>query len=162
MSWIVPAFSPSRMRWYLRGTAIDSIVASGCIVSGSIVRRSLLFSNVRIEDRCTIEDSVLLPNVVVGRKSVLKKAVVDKHCRLTEGFTAGLDPDEDRRRFGVSGQDVVSDCGEVDGEGGLADPALLVGDGVHECHVCSPVCFPQVAGPCGTSDESAPVAVYRG
>ena len=85
-----------------RGTAIDSIVASGCIVSGSIVRRSLLFSNVRVDDCCTIEDSVVLPNVVVGRGSVLKRTVVDKHCRLPEGFTAGLDADLDRRRFHVT------------------------------------------------------------
>ena len=85
-----------------RGTAIDSIVASGCIVSGSIVRRSLLFSDVRVDDWCTIEDSVILPSVEVGRGSVLKRAVVDKHCRLPEGFTAGLDPDADRRRFHVT------------------------------------------------------------
>jgi glucose-1-phosphate adenylyltransferase len=49
-----------------RGTAIDSIVASGCIISGSTVRRSLLFSNVRVHDYCTIEDSVVLPNVEVA------------------------------------------------------------------------------------------------
>ena len=85
-----------------RGTAIDSIVAGGCIISGSVVRRSLLFSNVRIDDCCTIEDSVLLPNVEVGRHSVLKRVVVDKHCRLPEGFTAGIDPDLDRRRFHVT------------------------------------------------------------
>ena len=85
-----------------RGTAIDSIVAGGCIISGSVVRRSLLFSNVRIDDCCTIEDSVLLPNVEVGRHSVLKRVVVDKHCRLPEGFTAGNDPDLDRRRFHVT------------------------------------------------------------
>ena len=85
-----------------RGTAIDSIVAGGCIISGSVVRRSLLFSNVRVDDCCTIEDSVLLPNVEVGRHSVLKRVVVDKHCRLPEGFTAGIDPDGDRRRFHVT------------------------------------------------------------
>ncbi|MBK7333137.1 MAG: glucose-1-phosphate adenylyltransferase [Betaproteobacteria bacterium] len=85
-----------------RGTAIDSIVAGGCIISGSVVRRSLLFSNVRIDDCCTIEDSVLLPNVEVGRHSVLKRVVVDKHCRLPEGFSAGIDPDLDRRRFHVT------------------------------------------------------------
>jgi glucose-1-phosphate adenylyltransferase len=85
-----------------RGTAIDSIVASGCIVSGSTVRRSVLFWNVRVDDRCTIEDSVLLPNVVVGRNVVLRRAIVDKHCRLPDGFTAGVDPDEDRRRFHVT------------------------------------------------------------
>ncbi len=85
-----------------RGTAIDTIVASGCIASGSIVRRSLLFSNVHIDDRCTIEGSVILPGVEVGRRPVVKKAVVDRQCRLPEGLTAGLDHDEDRRRFHVT------------------------------------------------------------
>jgi len=85
-----------------RGTAIDSIVGSGCIISGSTVRRSLLFSNVRVHDYCTIEDSVILPNVDVGRNTVLRKTVVEKHCRLPEGLTVGLDPDEDRRRFHVT------------------------------------------------------------
>ncbi len=85
-----------------RGTAIDSIVASGCIVSGSVVRRSLLFSNVRVRDYCTIEDSVVLPNVDVGHHVVLKRAVVEKHCRLPEGLTIGVDPREDRRRFHVT------------------------------------------------------------
>ena len=85
-----------------RGTALDSIVASGCIVSGSVVRRSLLFSNVRVHDGCTIEDSVILPNVDVGRGTVLRKAVVDKHCRLPPGFTAGVDAAADRERFRVT------------------------------------------------------------
>jgi glucose-1-phosphate adenylyltransferase len=85
-----------------RGTAIDSIVASGCIVSGSTVRRSLLSSNVRVHDYCTIEDSVILPSVDVGRHTVLKRVVVEKHCRLPEGLTVGFDPDEDRRRFRVT------------------------------------------------------------
>ena len=90
-----------------RGTAIDSIVASGCIISGSTVRRSLLFSNVRVQDYCTIEDSVILPSVDVGRNSVLRRTVVEKHCRLPEGLTAGLDPDADRRRFHVTGRGVT-------------------------------------------------------
>ncbi len=90
-----------------RGTAIDSIVASGCIISGSTVRRSLLFSNVRVHDYCTIEDSVVLPNVEVGRRTVLKRAVVDKHCRLPPGFTAGLDPELDRQRFHVTERGVT-------------------------------------------------------
>ena len=99
-----------------RGTAIDSIVASGCIISGSIVRRSLLFSNVRIDDRCTIEDSVILPNVEVGRGSVLKRTVVDKHCRLPEGFTAGLDLDLDRRRFHVTERGITLIVSEMLGQ----------------------------------------------
>jgi glucose-1-phosphate adenylyltransferase len=90
-----------------RGTAIDSIVASGCIISGSTVRRSLLFSNVHVHDYCTIADSVVMPNVDVGRGTVLKKTVVDKHCRLPQGFAAGVDPDEDRRRFHVTARGVT-------------------------------------------------------
>ena len=85
-----------------RGTAIDSIVAGGCIVSGSIVRRSLLSSSVRIHDFCTVEDSVLLPGVDVGRHSMLRKAVIDKYCRVPDGFAVGFDPEEDRRRFHVT------------------------------------------------------------
>jgi glucose-1-phosphate adenylyltransferase len=85
-----------------RGTAIDSIVASGCIISGATVRRSLLFSNVHVHDFCTVEDSVLLPGVDVGRRCMLKKAVIDKHCRVPEGLAVGFDPGEDRRRFHVT------------------------------------------------------------
>jgi glucose-1-phosphate adenylyltransferase len=85
-----------------RGTAIDSLVASGCIISGSTVRRSLLFSNVHVHDFCTIEDSVILPGVDVGPNTILRKVVVEKHCRLPEGLTVGFDPDEDRKRFHVT------------------------------------------------------------
>jgi glucose-1-phosphate adenylyltransferase len=90
-----------------RGTALDSIVGPGCIVSGSTVRRSLLFSKVRVHSFCRIEDSVILPNVEVGRNVVLKRAVVDKHCRLPEGLVVGVDPDEDRRRFRVTANGVT-------------------------------------------------------
>jgi len=85
-----------------RGTAIDSIVGSGCIISGSTVRRSLLSSNVRVNDGCTIEDTVVLPSVDIGRKVVLRKAVVDKNCRLPEGLKVGFDRDLDRKRFHVT------------------------------------------------------------
>jgi glucose-1-phosphate adenylyltransferase len=90
-----------------RGTAIDSLVSGGCIISGSVVRRSLLFSNVRVHDRCTIEDSVVLPGVEIGRNVVLKRAIVDKHCRLPEGLTVGVDHEADRRRFQVTGRGVT-------------------------------------------------------
>jgi len=90
-----------------RGTALDSIIGSGCVVSGSTVRRSLLFSNVQVHSYCTIEDSVILPNVEVGRHVVLKRTVVDKHCRLPDGLVVGLDPAEDRRRFHVTDRGVT-------------------------------------------------------
>jgi glucose-1-phosphate adenylyltransferase len=90
-----------------RGTALDSIIGSGCIVSGSTVRRSLLFSKVQVHSFCTIEDSVILPNVEVGRHVQLRRTVVDKHCRLPEGLVVGLDPVEDRRHFRVTDRGVT-------------------------------------------------------
>jgi glucose-1-phosphate adenylyltransferase len=85
-----------------RGMAIDSLVSGGCIVSGSTVRRSLLFSDVRINGYCDIEDSILLPNVDVRRDVTLKRVIVDKNCKIPEGMVAGVNPDEDRKRFHVT------------------------------------------------------------
>ncbi len=85
-----------------RGTAVDSMVSGGCVVSGSTVRRSLLFSDVYVSDFSLIEDSVVLPNVKVGRNVVLKRAIVDRRCTLPEGLQVGVKPEEDRKRFYVS------------------------------------------------------------
>jgi glucose-1-phosphate adenylyltransferase len=71
-------------------------------VSGSVVRRSVLFSNVRVNSYCGIEDSVLLPNVEIGRNVTLKRVIVDKCCQIPEGLQVGIDPAEDRKRFHVS------------------------------------------------------------
>ena len=90
-----------------RGMAIDSLVSGGCIVSGSTVRRSLLFSDVRVNAYCTIEDSVLLPQVEVGREVTLKRVIVDKSCKIPDGLTAGINPEEDRKRFHVSANGVT-------------------------------------------------------
>ena len=91
-----------------RGTAIDSMVSGGCIVSGSTVRRSLLFSRVRVHSYCTVEDSVILGDVDIGRGAVIRRAVIDKHCRIPAGTQIGVDPDEDRRRFHVSRRNGVT------------------------------------------------------
>ena len=85
-----------------RGMAIDSLVSGGCIISGSTVRRSLLFSDVHVDERCNIEDSVLLPKVNVGRHVTLKRVIVDKSCKILDGLEVGIDPVEDRKRFHVS------------------------------------------------------------
>ncbi|OGS91300.1 MAG: glucose-1-phosphate adenylyltransferase [Gallionellales bacterium GWE2_58_10] len=85
-----------------RGMAIDSLVSGGCIISGSTVRRSLLFSDVRVDEYCNIEDSVLLPKVHVGHHVTLKRAIVDKSCKIPDGLEVGVNPEEDRRRFHVS------------------------------------------------------------
>jgi len=90
-----------------RGMALDSMVSGGCILSGSTVRRSLLFSNVRVHSFCTVEDSVILPDVVMHRHVRLRRVIVDKGAVLPEGFTAGFDLEQDRRRFHVTEKEIV-------------------------------------------------------
>jgi glucose-1-phosphate adenylyltransferase len=85
-----------------RGAAIDSMVSGGCIVSGSTLKNSILFSNVRVHSYCDITDAVVLPEVTIGRRARLKRVVVDQGCRIPEGLVAGFDPVEDRKRFHVT------------------------------------------------------------
>ena len=90
-----------------KGAAFDSLVSGGCIVSGSTVRRSLLFTNVHVHSFCTVEDSVILPNVEINRHCVVKRAIIDEDCRLPSGFTVGVDPVSDRERFHVTENGIV-------------------------------------------------------
>ena len=90
-----------------RGMAVDSLVAGGCIISGATVERSLLFSNVRVHSYCAIRDSVILPSVEIGRHAVLNRVVVDKLCKIPPGLVAGMDPDQDRKRFFVTDKGVT-------------------------------------------------------
>ncbi|MDR2195839.1 MAG: glucose-1-phosphate adenylyltransferase [Gallionellaceae bacterium] len=90
-----------------RGMAVDSLVSGGCIVSGATVRRSLLFSNVRVSSRSVVEDSVLLPNVQIGRNVVLRRVVVDKNCVIPDGMIIGADHEQDAQRFFVTDRGVT-------------------------------------------------------
>jgi len=85
-----------------RGYAVDSLVSGGCIVSGSRVSGSVLFSNVRVHSYGHIEDSVILPDVTVNRRVRLRRCVVDKACDLPEGLEVGFDRDTDEKRFHVT------------------------------------------------------------
>jgi len=85
-----------------RGMAVDSLVSAGCIISGSVVRGSLLFSDVRINSYATIEDSVILPEVDVRRRCRIRRAVIGTRCEIPEGMVIGEDPEEDRERFHVT------------------------------------------------------------
>ncbi len=90
-----------------RGMAVDTMVAGGCIVSGSLVRHSMLFSDVRIHSYNVIEDSVLLPGVSVGRNCRINKAVIDSGCNIPEGTHIGQDLKEDAKHFHVTPGGVV-------------------------------------------------------
>lgn len=90
-----------------RGAAIDSMVSGGCIVSGATVRRSMLFSNVFVHSYAEVTDSVILPNVEIGRNAILRKVVVDKGCKIPEGLVVGVDRQKDEERFYVSEKGVT-------------------------------------------------------
>ncbi len=90
-----------------RGMAVDSMVSGGCIISGGLVRHSLLFSNVTVHSYATVLDSVVLPDAVIGRHCSLRKVVVEKGCVIPDKTIIGEDPVEDARRFHVTPGGVV-------------------------------------------------------
>ena len=90
-----------------RGMAVDSMVSGGCIISGSVVRHSLLFSNVCVDDYSHIEDTVVLPDVIVGKHCEIRNAVIDKGCEIPDGTKIGVNLEEDKERYTVTPNGVV-------------------------------------------------------
>jgi len=82
-----------------RGEAVDSLVSGGCIISGATLRRSLLFTGVRIHSYAHVEGAVILPHAEIARSARLKKVVIDRGVRIPEGLVVGDDPDLDTQRF---------------------------------------------------------------
>ena len=82
-----------------RGTAINTMVSGGCIVSGSMVRRSALFTGVRVDSYSNVEGAVVLPYARIGRHVRLKNVVIDRGVIIPEGLVVGEDPELDARRF---------------------------------------------------------------
>ncbi|HSX84728.1 MAG TPA: glucose-1-phosphate adenylyltransferase, partial [Cellvibrio sp.] len=79
-----------------RGYAVDSMVSGGCIISGGTVRKSLLFSDVRVHSYTLIEESVLLPEVQIHRHAKVKRAIIDRACEIPRGMEIGIDPEKDK------------------------------------------------------------------
>lgn len=91
-----------------RGMAVDSTVAGGVIVSGSTVKRSLLFSKVRVNSFCHIEEAVVLPGAQIGRHVTIKKAIIDRSCSIPDGLQIGVNHQQDRENgFRVTDKGVV-------------------------------------------------------
>jgi len=82
-----------------RGSAVSSLVSGDCIVSGSAVSNSLLFTGVRTHSYSSLEYVVALPQVDVGRKAQLKNCVIDRGVIIPEGLVVGEDPEEDAKWF---------------------------------------------------------------
>jgi glucose-1-phosphate adenylyltransferase len=90
-----------------RGQALDSMVCAGVVISGASARRSVISPGVHLHSWSEVEDSILMPGVQVGRKAVVRRAIVDKNVRIADGAQIGVDAAADRERFVVSDNGIV-------------------------------------------------------
>jgi glucose-1-phosphate adenylyltransferase len=88
---------PTRM-----GAAIDSVVSAGCIVSGGIVRNSVLSPDVRVNSFADVDSSILFSHVNVGRHCRVRRAIIDRDVHIPEGTVIGFDPEADKERYFVT------------------------------------------------------------
>ena len=94
---------PDRM-----GIALDSIVASGSIISGGRLKRCIVGYDVRINSYCEIENSIVFNHVNIGRYSRIRNAIIDRHVTLPEHTEIGYDAEADRSRYDVTDRGVVT------------------------------------------------------
>jgi len=89
------------------GLALDSLVSSGCIISGGEVAHSILSPNVRVHSYSEVHNSILMEGVNVGRHAKIKRAIVDKDVDIPQGTVIGYDLEQDKKRFFVSESGIV-------------------------------------------------------
>ncbi len=89
------------------GQSLDSIISAGCIISGSRVAGSVLCPNVRVHSFCTVDDSILMPGVRVGRHARIRRAIIDRDVFIPRGALIGYNDEEDRRRHTVTESGII-------------------------------------------------------
>jgi glucose-1-phosphate adenylyltransferase len=90
-----------------RGHAIDSIISSGCILSGGFVRNSVLGRAVRVHAGAVVEDSIIFDYCDIGRHARVRRAILDKNARVADHTTVGYDLEKDRRSHHVTESGIV-------------------------------------------------------
>jgi glucose-1-phosphate adenylyltransferase len=90
-----------------QGRAVESMISPGVVVSGALVERSVVSPNVRVNSWAHVEGSVLMEGVQVGRRAVIRNAILDKNVIVPEGAQIGVDLDRDRKLYTVSDAGVV-------------------------------------------------------
>ena len=91
-----------------RGMAVDSMVSGGCVISGAKLDRALLFSNVKVHSYAYVEQSVVLPDVSIGRHARIQRAIIDRGCVIPEHMVIGENHEDDRKRgFRVTEKGIV-------------------------------------------------------
>jgi glucose-1-phosphate adenylyltransferase len=89
------------------GTAVDSIVSSGCIISGGRVSNSLVSFDVRVNSYSEVDGCIVFPHVDIGRRARVRRAIIDRNIRIPEGSVIGYDVEEDRKKYHVSETGIV-------------------------------------------------------
>ncbi|MFH0858160.1 MAG: sugar phosphate nucleotidyltransferase, partial [Candidatus Omnitrophota bacterium] len=89
------------------GLALDSLVSSGCVISGGQVKRSILSPNVKINSYAQVDESILMEGVIVGRYARIKRTIIDKDVNIPEGTVIGYDLKEDKKKFTVTESGIV-------------------------------------------------------
>jgi glucose-1-phosphate adenylyltransferase len=95
-----------------RGQAIDTIVSGGCILSGGVVRNSILGRHVRVHTGALVEDSIIMDNCDVGRRAKVRRAILDKNVKVPADAIIGYDLEADRARYFVTESGIVVLNGE--------------------------------------------------
>ncbi|MCA9449490.1 MAG: hypothetical protein KC931_20390, partial [Candidatus Omnitrophica bacterium] len=90
-----------------RGVAYDSLISEGCIVSGGLVRNSILSPGVFVHSYCEIHDSIVMHDCEIGRGAKIRKAIIDKYTKIPDGETVGFDLEKDRERYFVTAEGIV-------------------------------------------------------
>jgi len=90
-----------------RGMAINALVSGGSIISGAVVRESLLFSSVRVDEGSNLHRAVIMPGVHIGKGCTIRNAIIDEHCDIPDGTQIGVDINADRERYDVTPKGVV-------------------------------------------------------
>ncbi len=90
-----------------RGMAVDSLISSGCVISGSQINHSVLFDNVRINSYCEISNSVIMSDAQIGRNSIIHNAIIDRDCIIPPNSAIGVNLKHDSEKYYVSPKGIV-------------------------------------------------------
>lgn len=104
-----------------RGVALDSIISEGCIISGGMVRNSILGRNVFVHSWSSVEDCIIMDHCDIGRRSRIRNAIIDKNVRIAPDTEIGYSLEEDRKKYLVTESGIVV----VSGEPSVLDVATL-------------------------------------
>jgi glucose-1-phosphate adenylyltransferase len=102
---VPPTLPPAK--FVENGMALDSMVGPGTIISGATIRRSVVSENVRAEAGASVEGSVIMPGVRIGRNAVVRNAILDKNVIVPDGATVGINLEADRAAYTVTASGIT-------------------------------------------------------